>query len=193
MKFNIDIKSITILILILVILFLKNCQSPDVVIEEKRITETVTEIKTVEVEKEVYVPKYTERIITNIDTIIVQNPIDTLEILRDYYTKYLYSDTLQLDTLGYVIVNDTITMNKILSREFSSTLNIPETTIKETIYLNSRLFFMGPSMSFTGNGFDRAQWDFYYKDRGNRLYNIGLGVNDRGEALFNTGMKFEIK
>jgi len=193
MKFNVDIKSLIILILILVILFLKNCQSPNVVVEEKTITETVTEIKTVEVEKEVYVPKYTERIITNIDTVLVQNPIDTLEILKDYYTRYLYSDTLQLDTLGYVIINDTITMNKILSREFSSTLSIPETTIKETIYLNSRLFFIGPNISFTGTGFDGAHLDFYYKDRGNRLYNIGLGVNDRGDALFNTGIKFEIK
>jgi hypothetical protein len=191
-KFNIDIKSIIILILILIILFLRNCQGPSVVIEEKVITETVTEYKTVEVEKEVYVPKYYEKIVTDIDTLLINNPIDTLEILREFYAKFYYQDTISLDTLGYIVLNDTITQNKILSREFVSSFQIPEKTITQTVFINPRIFFMGPSVSFTDTGFDRAQWDFHMKDKKNRLYSVGLGVNNNGKPLISTGFKWEI-
>lgn len=189
---KVDIKSLIILILIIVIVFLRNCQGEQIVFEEKVVYDEKIEYVEVEIEKEVYVPKYTERIITEIDTLLINNPIDTLEILRDYYTKYFYKDTLSLDSLGYVVLNDTITENKILNREFTSMIIIPEKTIEKTVYLNSRLFFMGPSISFYDQGLNTAQWDFYYKDRKNRLYNLGLGVNDRGKAVFNTGFKWEI-
>ena len=190
MKIDIDIKSILIVILINIILFLKNCQEPSIVFETK--TETKTEYKEVEIEKEIYVPEYYEKIVTNLDTVLINNPIDTLEILKEFYSKFYYRDTISLDTLGFIVINDTITQNKIISRDFNSKLIIPEKTIKETVYVHPRLFFMGPSMSFTGKGFDRAQWDFYMKDKKNRLYNLGLGVNDRGDALISTGIKWEI-
>ena len=190
MKIDIDIKSILIVILLGIILFLKNCQEPQVKFETK--TETKIEYKEVEIEKEVYVPEYYEKIVTNLDTVLVNNPIDTLEILKEFYSKFYYKDTISLDTLGFIVINDTITQNRIMSRDFTSTLIIPEKTIKQTVYVHPRLFFTGPSMSFTGEGFDRFQWDFYMKDKKNRLYNLGLGVNNKGDGLISTGIKWEI-
>ena len=62
------------------------------------ITKIETRWDTVEVERVKYVPKVVERVVVDIETI--REPIDTTAILRDYYAKYFYSDTLSLDSFG---------------------------------------------------------------------------------------------
>lgn len=57
--------------------------------------------------------------------------VDTLAILRDYYTTRVYFDTLKVEDLGYVAVVDTISQNKIVGRTFQA--NLLEKTITETI------------------------------------------------------------
>lgn len=56
--------------------------------------------------------------------------VDTASILRDYYSKRIYSDTLRIDSLGYVAIRDTISENRILGRFFDARIN--ERTIRET-------------------------------------------------------------
>ena len=193
MIFKIDIKSIIILILILIIIFLQKCQSSGTSIEKEIVTETEIVYETVEVEKEVYIPKYKEKIVNNFDTLIVKEPIDTLEILKDYYSKYYYQDTISLDTLGYLVINDTITQNKIYSRDFKSKINVPTTFVTNTIYLNKYKFFMGPSMTFDQRGFDDASWELLIKDKKDRVYTLGLGVNRDGNTAFTGGIKFRLE
>lgn len=85
--------------------------------------------------------KYLDTIIQyKIDTI----HIDTITILNDYYAKCVYNDSINFsDSLGYVIINDTITQNKIVFRNVLPRLNqkIVQNTItiekapKNTFYL----------------------------------------------------------
>jgi hypothetical protein len=56
--------------------------------------------------------------------------VDTASILKDYYSKRIYSDTLRIDSLGYVAIRDTISENRILGRFFDARIN--ERTIRET-------------------------------------------------------------
>jgi len=63
--------------------------------------------------------------------VIIPAIIDTLALLKDYYSKVLYKDTLILpDSLGIVALNDTISQNKILGRTFNA--SVKQRTIKET-------------------------------------------------------------
>lgn len=65
-------------------------------------------------------------------TIYVSVPanVDTASILKAYYARNVYSDTLRLDSLGYVAVSDTISRNSILGRTYRASLR--ERTIKQT-------------------------------------------------------------
>ncbi len=72
-------------------------------------------VDTVYVETPVYVPATTsERII---DTITL---IDTVEVVRDYYTKRTYTDTIRIDTTVTVVIHDTVYNNQITGRTYDA-------------------------------------------------------------------------
>lgn len=60
--------------------------------------------------------------------------IDTAFILKDYFAKAIYSDTQKVK-YGSIIIKDTVTQNRIASRELITSLNIPVVT--KTITLTS--------------------------------------------------------
>ena len=92
------------------------------------ITKIETKWDTLKIDSLVYVPKWRTRIVTEHDTI--PTDIDTLSILKDYYSKYFYTDTLDLDSLGNIVINDTISKNQIIFREINPNIYIPTTTIE---------------------------------------------------------------
>ena len=133
-------KEILIVGLIIVILLMRACSGGDAEPNKeiinvdgedfellKQTVDTVFVDKIVEVKK--YVPKY----ITKVETVRVEVPVDvdSLQIVEDYYSKYIVKDTLDLTyefdptftidslgtkpnpTLGFGILTDTISQNQI--------------------------------------------------------------------------------
>lgn len=181
-RFFSNIQTIVILVLIILVL-MKTCEGPAKPIE-KIVTKIEVRYDTLEVEKKVYIPKYQTRIVTKVDTFTINKKIDTLAILKDYYAKYVYQDTLKLDTLGYVVINDTITQNKIYSRSFdNSQILIPTTTITNDIYLNQRKFFGGVSLGGNSSQINFLSGDLLYKTKTDNIYGIGLGVNQNLQPI----------
>ena len=84
-----------IIIVLCILVLLKTCGGGDNVTTEKVVTKIETRYDTLTVEKKVYIPKYKTRIETKTitDTIVLKSKIDTLEILKDYYSKYLPQQT----------------------------------------------------------------------------------------------------
>jgi len=118
--------------------------------------------------------------------------VDTLSILRDYYARVFYKDTFKLkDSLGYIVINDTITKNRIFSRGFASYINVP--TIRETLYLKEleNTLFLGPSIqlgktpSFGG--------DLHLKTKKDMLIGFGLGFNLNASPYFRGSIGWKIK
>lgn len=92
------------------------------------------EVEIVEVEKVVTEYKDGKTIYVEVEVpieVFIPTEIDTMEVLKDYYIKRVYSDTLRLDSLGYVAIRDTISQNKIINRWFDA--HIIEREITETI------------------------------------------------------------
>ena len=173
----------TLLIVVLVVLlFLQRSCSSTPVPEPKIITETVTKWDTVSITKTEYIPKWKTRIETIHDTI--PSSIDTVAILKDYYAKYFYTDTIQLDTLGSIIVNDTITRNLISFRDVQSNIFIPTTTITNTTYLYKREFFGGISVGGMINPVQNESpinyisGELMYVNKKRNVYGFGLGVDN---------------
>lgn len=169
-----SIQNVLIIVLVLVLLYQSQCSRKDPV-EPEVIVTIETKWDTVNVIQTEYVPKWRTRVVT--ERVEVPSEIDTMSILRDYYVKYHYTDTLTLDTLGFLVLNDTISQNSILSRSFTSDISIPTTTITKEIYLNKREFYWGMGVNGGTSQLDYVGGEFMFKNKQRNMYGIGVGVN----------------
>ena len=175
-----NIQTLLVVVLAALLFFQRGCSSTPPV-EPKVITEVVTKWDTVKVEQTEYVPQIIEKVVINIDTF--STPIDTVSVLKDYYAKYFYTDTIQLDTLGSIIVNDTITRNLISFRDVQSNIFIPTTTITNTTYLYKRELFWGVAVGGMINPVQNESpinyisGELMYVNKKRNVYGFGLGVD----------------
>ena len=114
--------------------------------------------------------------------VIIPAIIDTLALLKDYYSKVLYKDTLILpDSLGIVALNDTISQNKILGRTFNA--SVKQRTIKETTIVKE----LPKTKLFYGleGGFNKADFvssvgaGVLINTKKDKIYQLGLGVTNQ--------------
>ena len=143
------------------------------------------EIDTVDIVKTKVVTKkgediYHETIVEK--EVIIPAVIDTMALLKDYYSKVLYKDTLILpDSLGIVALNDTISQNKILGRTFNA--SVKQRTIKETTIVKE----LPKTKLFYGleGGFNKADFvssvgaGVLINTKKDKIYQLGLGVTNQ--------------
>lgn len=90
----------------------------------------------VTIQKEVRVDTVIKTVYTKPEVVkeyikIPPGEIDTLAILKGYYTKRVFTDTVE-DSCSRLIINDTVYMNSIISRELKNACFQKTITIKET-------------------------------------------------------------
>ena len=143
------------------------------------------EIDTVDIVKTKVVTKkgediYHETIVEK--QVVIPAVIDTMALLKDYYSKVLYKDTLVLpDSLGTVSILDTISQNKILGRTFNA--SVKQRTIKETMIVKE----LPKTKVFYGleGGFNKADFvssvgaGVLINTKKDKIYQLGLGVNNQ--------------
>jgi len=143
------------------------------------------EIDTVDIVKTKVVTKkgediYHETIVEK--EVIIPTIVDTAALLKDFFAKNIYKDTLNLpDSLGTVSLIDTITQNKILGRTFNA--SVKQRTIKETMIVKelpkTQVYY-----GLTG-GFNKADVvsnvgaGLLIKTKKDKIYNLGVGVSNR--------------
>ena len=184
-----NIQTLLIVVLAALLFFQRSCSSTPPV-EPEVITEVVTKWDTVKVEQTKYVPKIIEKVVVNIDTF--STPIDTVSVLKDYYAKYFYTDTIQLDTLGSIIVNDTITRNLISFRDVQSNIFIPTTTITNTTYLYKREFFGGISVGANQQMIQNINGELLYVNKKRNAYGFGIGLNPDFQPVYTGRLYWKI-
>ena len=154
-------------------------------IEGKKYEVIKHEIDTIDIVKTKVVTKkgediYHETIVEK--EVIIPAVIDTMALLKDYYSKVLYKDVLVLpDSLGTVAVTDTISQNKILGRTFNA--NVKQRTIKETTIVKE----LPKTKVFYGleGGFNKADFvssvgaGVLINTKKDKIYQLGLGVDNR--------------
>ena len=181
----------TLLVVVLAaLLFLQRGCSSTPSVEPEVITEVVTKWDTVKIEKTEYVPKIVEKVVVEIDTFSA--PIDTITVLKDYYAKYFYTDTIQIDTLGSIVINDTITRNLISMRDVQSNIFIPTTTITNTIYLYKHEFYGGFSVGATNQAVQNINGEFLYVNKKRDAYGFGVGLNPQWQPVYTVRMYWKI-
>jgi len=108
--------------------------------------------------------------------------IDTAALLKDYYSKVLYKDTLKLDgDLGTIALIDTISQNKILGRIWDA--KIRERIIKEELIVKEpakNQVFYGLNAGFNKEDYVSAIGaGIILKTKKDKIYQLGVGVNNR--------------
>jgi hypothetical protein len=190
MKKFLNLKNIAIALLILVVVFQqcggnKTKTGEIVKIDGKKYELIKHEIDTFEVVKTKVVTKkgediYHETIVEK--EVIIPTIVDTAALLKDFFAKNVYKDTLQLpDSLGTIAMIDTITQNKILGRTFNA--SVKQRTIKETMIVKelpkTQVYY-----GLTG-GFNKADVvsnvgaGLLIKTKKDKIYNLGIGVANR--------------
>ena len=187
MKKLLNLKNIALLLLIIIVIFQqcggnKKGTGEIVKVDGKKYELIKHEIDTIEVVKTKVVTKkgediYHETIVEK--EVTIPTIIDTLALLKDYYSKVLYKDVLVLpDSLGTVDVTDTISQNKILGRTFNA--NVKQRIIKETTIVKelpkTQIYY-----GFTG-GFNKVDVvanlgaGVLIKSKSDKIYQLGIGV-----------------
>ena len=184
-----NIQTLLIVVLAVLLLLQRSCSSTPKV-EPEVITKVVTQWDTLEVTKTKYVPKYIKKTVVSIDTF--QAPIDTVSILKDYYAKYFYTDTIKIDTLGTIVINDTVTRNLISMRDVQSNIFIPTTTITNTVYLYKHEFYGGVSVGATNQAVQNINGEFLYVNKKRNAYGFGVGLNPDFQPIYTVRMYWKI-
>lgn len=203
---KLDVKTLLIIVLAVALLLMKMCGG-----ETKKPGETIKiggkkyEVLKHDIDTQ-YVP--VTKIVTkkgkdiyHDTTIYVSLPMsfDTMEIIKNYFAKNTYRDTLKLDdSLGYIALLDTIQKNNILSRTWSSKVNkvtIKETTIVKEPAKNQLYVGINTTLNrvdiFSGVGMITT-----LKTKSDHMYNFGFGVmnsSNGGVPYINGGLQWKIK
>lgn len=189
-----DIKTLLIVVLVAIILFMRDCSGGEnitVITEPITITKTITRWDTLKVDRLVYVPKWKTTTTTIHDTIFAD--IDTLSILKDYYAKYFYTDTIGLDSLGSIVVNDTVSKNSILFREIQPNVLIPTTTVTNTVYINKNEFYGGVGLQGKTDQLNYLGGELLWKTTKKQVYGFGVGVNQDFQPVLSGRVYWKLK
>tara|TARA_R110000803_G_scaffold42036_1_gene90220 strand:+ start:737 stop:1345 length:609 start_codon:yes stop_codon:yes gene_type:complete len=193
-----NIQTLLIVALVIIIILLRSCNGGGNSVGPKIVTTIETKYDTIQTIKETYVPKWKTKTVTKVITNTItevdtfQQPIDTLAILQDYYTKYFYQDTIQIDTIGYAIINDTITKNSIFSRDIKTSITFPTTTITDKIYLNKIEFYAGLGVVGGLNQLNYIGGEVLLRTRKRTIYGLGLGIDQSLQPALSGRMYWKI-
>jgi hypothetical protein len=129
-----------------------------------------------------YLPGKVPKALEKWDTLYVIEDIDTAAILQDYFSFNLYSDTLK-NKYGYVLVNDTISKNKILGRGVKTDLLVPEVikTITLTQSKRNQVYVGGAVLGNAKDFLSGVEGNIYLKTKNDKM--VGMGYTN----IFNNG------
>ena len=198
-------KELLILLLVGIIFLMRGC-GPDnsdkeiINIDGEDFELLKQETDTVFVEKEVQVTKYVPRYITKevIKEVEIPVDVDSLAIIKDYFSRVTVTDTLNLDydfpkevtdslgqkpasSLGFGILTDVISQNRIESREIDWFFKIPtvyNTTIVKELPKNEFYYGFGLGVDQT-NGFGNFSLNGLLKTKKMNIYGLNLGLSNQ--------------
>lgn len=183
--------SILILILVGIILWLyfKPIPPPDenvyIKIGSEEYILLSSKVDTIWLTNETEIPVYVPKLVSGETVeILVPADVDTLAILKRYFAKNVYKDTILLDSVGSVSIKDTISENMIFSREVSYQYDIP--TFNNTIIVKDKpktSFYLGGGALTSPHVFSLYS-SVLMKSKKNNLYSIKLGAGSTGDNMF---------
>ena len=187
MKKFLNLKNVIIAVLLIMLLLKCSSSNNKSNIQDKpnemvnHTTDTVTVVDTKVVFKKgktVYEKVIVENKV-EVPTLVL---VDTIAILKNYYSRVSYKDTLRLsDSLGTVSISDVITENKIFNRTFNASIN--QKIVKDTVTVKESpktKIYYGPEGGFNHtNIVSHLGVAVLVKSKKDIMYNLGIGLSSQ--------------
>ena len=200
MKINFNnILSIAILILAVIIVFQRINSSPDIIEKPIVIRDTVWQKKDsviytspkvvqtipVKVVSEKYLPD------PNYDKLILQYQ----ELVKLHLAKNIQKDSVQIDSIGFVKVTDTVQNNIVQNRKWEYNIKYP--IVKETIIQSpkkvNQLYIGGGLQGNQYNIINSINGGLLYKNKKDQIYGLSIGINTNGQLVYGVSSYWKIK
>ena len=200
MKINFNnILSIAILILAVIIVLQRSNSSPDIIEKPIVIRDTVWQKKDsviytspkvvqtipLKIVSEKYLPD------PNYDKLVLQYQ----ELVKLHLSKNVQKDSVQIDSIGFVKVTDTVQNNVVQNRKWEYNLKYP--IIKETIIQPpkkvNQLYIGGGLQGNQYNIINSINGGILYKNKKDQLYGLSIGVNTNGQVVYGISSYWKIK
>ena len=200
MKINFNnILSIAILILAVIIILQRINSSPDIVEKPIIVRDTIWQKK----DSVIYTsPKVVQtiplKIISekylpdpNYDKLVLQYQ----ELVKLHLAKNIQKDSVQIDSIGFVKVTDTVQNNIVQNRKWEYNIKYP--IIKETIIEPpkkiNQLYIGGGLQGNQYNIINSINGGILYKNKKDQLYGLSIGVNTNGQVVYGLSSYWKIK
>lgn len=111
-------------------------------------------------------------------TIYVKMPsdVDTASILKEYYAKSYFIDTIKFPT-GEIKIYDTISQNKITGRGVESSFVMARITDTKVVKENPKAsLYAGVGAGIVNRNVNEVSVHLFLKTKGTKMYGIGVGV-----------------
>ena len=177
--------SIVIVVLVAIILLQRACSGAKTP-EETPVNKVVTD--TVYIQKDTTITKT----VTRVKQIYLQLPGDSVfvadtnyqtlksqyeSLSKKYSTRNIYQDTILIDSLGQVVIRDTLQYNHLQKRSYRLSYKIPVITKTETI-ASRRQVYLGGGLSMTTGFTDlTAQVSVLYKTKKDQVFGVYTLMN----------------
>ena len=200
MKINFNnILSIAILILAVIIILQRINSSPDIIEKSIVIRDTIWQKKDsviytspkvvqtipVKIVSEKYLPD------PNYDKLVLQYQ----ELVKLHLAKNIQKDSVQIDSIGFVKVTDTVQNNIVQNRKWEYNIKYP--IIKETIIEPpkkiNQLYIGGGLQGNQYNIINSINSGLLYKNKKDQLYGLSIGVNTNGQVVYGLSSYWKIK
>lgn len=117
-------------------------------------------------------------------------------LVFDHLAKNIYTDTLKLDTLGYVAIADTVHKNNLQNRSYNYNYKIPtiHTTTTITKQASSKgALFIGGGVTGNKNSLDVLQGGLLYKTKQDKVFGLHIGINNNSQIVYGFQSYWKIK
>ena len=200
MKINFNnVLSIAILILAVIIILQRINSSPDIIEKSIVIRDTIWQKKDsviytspkvvqtipVKIVSEKYLPD------PNYNKLVLQYQ----ELVKLHLAKNIQKDSVQIDSIGFVKVTDTVQNNIVQNRKWEYNIKYP--IIKETIIEPpkkiNQLYIGGGLQGNQYNIINSINGGILYKNKKDQLYGLSIGVNTNGQVVYGLSSYWKIK
>jgi hypothetical protein len=195
---------ILIAILVLIILLQRSCSKMNFDSSEPKVTVKVDTVykhvhDTITKKVTVYKKQYVH---INKPEYYPGETIDTCKarfqnLLKEHLVRTIYSDTLKLDSLGTIVIRDTVWTNKLYGkRGYTKNYKIPQVTKTITITKQEepkKQLYVGLNGFVNRTNITAFSPGFIYKTKKDHIYQASIGVDFNGTITYGLGTYWKIK
>jgi hypothetical protein len=113
-----------------------------------------------------------------------------------HLAKKVYTDTVKIDTLGYVAVADTVHKNELQNRSYKYNYKIPTITVTTIITKQAPpkgALFIGGGVTGNPNEVKSLFGGFLYKSKKDKVFGLNVGLTGNSKIVYGVQSYWKIK